>query len=89
VGAPNDGQWFWNSGEAILKFTIFYDRVFSSLTVKQFFAFHFDLVWGFTTRYWLSVAVENGDLLGFPATTTCCFAEDAGVPQGIRIKFTI
>jgi hypothetical protein len=89
---PKYGQWFWNfwdSGEAILKFTIFYNRVFPPLAVKELFTFHFNFVWGLATRYGLSVAVENRDWLGFPTATTCCLAEDAGASEGICIKFTI
>jgi hypothetical protein len=34
---PGYGQWFWDSDEAILKFTIFNNRVFPPLTVKELF----------------------------------------------------
>lgn len=87
--APGNRHWFWDFGKTILKFAISYYRVFSSLAVEQFLAFHFDLVRGLATWYGLPVAVENRDLLGLPTTATCCLADDTGASERICIKFTI
>lgn len=72
--APGDGQWFGVFGKAILKFSIFDDGILSSLAVKHFLVLHLDLIRGLATWYGLPVAVENGNLLGFPTTTACGLA---------------
>ena len=89
VWAPGDGQWFRVFGEAILKCAIFNDGILSSLAVKHFLALHLDLVRGLATWYRLSIAVKNGNLLGFPTTATCGLAEDTAASEGICIKFTV
>lgn len=63
-------------GDAILERAVL-DEVLSLLALKNFFAFHFELEWGLSTRYWVTIAIQYWALLGLPTTTTSSFAHEA------------
>lgn len=63
-------------GDAILERAVL-DEVLRLLALKHFLAFHFELEWGLSTRYWMTIAIQYWGLLGLPTTTTGSFAHEA------------
>ena len=62
-------NFFFGGDETILKFPIFYNRVFTPLTIKEVFAFLSDLVWGFSTWYVWAVCSRREVEYGFVLVT--------------------
>ena len=73
--------------ETVLKIAILDDGIESADLGLLLFALELDLKGGLAT--WGAIAREDGHLLGFPATSTGGFAEDAGPAEGISIELAI
>lgn len=87
-GEGNRGLGLLFNGDAILERAVL-DEVLSLLTLKHFFAFHFELEWGLSTRYWVTIAIQYWALLGLPTTTAGSFAHEAGTTKRVGIQLAI
>ena len=74
-GHGNGGLGLLFNGEAILERADL-DEVLSLPTLDHFFAFHFELEWCLSTRYWVTIAIQHWALLWLPTTTPSCFAHE-------------
>ena len=74
-GHGNGGLGLLFNGDAILERAV-PDKVLLTLTLKHFFTLHFELEWGLSTRYWMTIAIQYRALLGLPTTTAGSFAHE-------------
>lgn len=76
-------------GEAVAKLTIDDDGILSPFTLLLFLLFHLDLEACLGAWDGRAVTVQDGRLLGLPATAAGCFTEYAGASKGVGVEFAI